>query len=167
MLHRVALVRTVIVFLPIVLPLLVTANVVPSSPIFVILMMEAIRSSEMSVLTRTTRRNISEDGILHSHRIEQLRSYVLVRRFRSGILFGRYSLPILVGTSTHLAEIFLDFIQSLQISGLVGVVTGYGLTSRWGIVQVPMRGKYCLLGPDRLWGPPSLLCSGYRNLSPG
>jgi hypothetical protein len=43
-----------IIFLRSVLRLLVNANVVPSSPICVTLMMEAIRSSETSVLTRTT-----------------------------------------------------------------------------------------------------------------
>jgi hypothetical protein len=45
---------------------LVTANVVPSSPILVTLMMKAIRSSEKLVLTRVTWYNIPEDGILHS-----------------------------------------------------------------------------------------------------
>jgi hypothetical protein len=38
--------------------LLVTVNVVTSSPILVTLMMEALSSSETSVLTRATRRNI-------------------------------------------------------------------------------------------------------------
>jgi hypothetical protein len=75
MLHRVAFVRTEvseeciasiirvtrvgdIVFLCSVLQLLVTADI-PSS-----LMMEAIHSSEMSILTRATWCNIPEDGIL-------------------------------------------------------------------------------------------------------
>jgi hypothetical protein len=43
--------------------LLVTADVVPSSPILVNLIMEALNSSETSFLTRATRRNILEDGI--------------------------------------------------------------------------------------------------------
>jgi hypothetical protein len=56
--------------------LLVTANVVPSSPIIVSLMMEALRSSDTSVLTRTTRRNIQEDGIFHSHCRKNLKCYI-------------------------------------------------------------------------------------------
>jgi hypothetical protein len=50
--------------------MLVTAKVVPSSPILVSLMMEAIRASETPVLIRATRRHIPEDGILLSYRRE-------------------------------------------------------------------------------------------------
>jgi hypothetical protein len=72
MLLRVALVRTEVseepsasiirvtridVFLRSVCPLLVTANVVRNSPNLVTLMMEALRYSETSVLTRVARRN--------------------------------------------------------------------------------------------------------------
>jgi hypothetical protein len=49
-----------------VLLLIVTTNAVPRALIVSGLKMEAIRSSETSVLTGTTRRHIPEDGILQA-----------------------------------------------------------------------------------------------------
>jgi hypothetical protein len=51
--------------------------------------MEAILSSETSVYIRSTRRHIPEDGILHSHRRENLKSYTMFEN-------GRQVLPILL-----------------------------------------------------------------------
>jgi uncharacterized protein YggT (Ycf19 family) len=54
--------------------LLVTANVVYISPILITLMIETLRSSETSVVTRAIQRNIPEDGILRSHLREDFKS---------------------------------------------------------------------------------------------
>jgi hypothetical protein len=67
-----------------VLRFVVTANFVPSSPIPVTLMMEAILSSKTSVLTTAKLRNIAEDDILHSQRRKILKSFNRDYSFKGG-----------------------------------------------------------------------------------
>jgi hypothetical protein len=54
------------------------ANIVSNSLILPTLVMKAIFSSETSAFTRATSIHIPEDGIIHNHRRQNLKSYVLL-----------------------------------------------------------------------------------------
>jgi hypothetical protein len=68
-------------FLRIVRRLLVTADVVPSLPILVTLMMEALGFSWTSVLSRAIRRNIPKDGILQQHGQIHFPNYIIILKY--------------------------------------------------------------------------------------
>jgi hypothetical protein len=77
---------------------------------FSTLKMEAIRSSETSVHTTSTWRHIPEDGILHSHRCENFKCYVINEvRFTS---------------VTSLTQTFLIEMKSIIIRGRNPRLTG-------------------------------------------
>jgi hypothetical protein len=57
---------------------------------FFTLKMEAIRFSETLVHTRSTRRHILEDGILHSHHREKLKSEIFTTLYS----VAHHSLPV-------------------------------------------------------------------------
>jgi hypothetical protein len=96
------------------LRLLVTTNVIISLLILVTLVM-VIRSSEMSVLTRATWRNIPENGILHSLVPQKNPSVMCVAKFENLMVLYKLYKSILVGLELQ-NKIRNSYLDSWNIS---------------------------------------------------
>jgi hypothetical protein len=99
--------------------LLVTANVTPSSPILVILIMYVLISSETSVLTIATWRNIPEDGTPQSLCRENLKSYIFCLVYPSALL--SWILLIVVRRLLNHAALFLSLYIYIYLYTYIGV----------------------------------------------
>jgi hypothetical protein len=119
------------IFLHSVRRLLVTANIVLSSPILVILMNEALSSSETSVFTKSTRGNISQKTAFFIYGVanDELNN-------SSCVVFRRYWDRILVFRPAIITNPLFFFSHSRQIQGwLCSCIVFFGMSTQISELQ--------------------------------
>jgi hypothetical protein len=142
-----------LVFLRNVLELLVTANV-PSSLILSTLNTVLKYSSEISVLSRPTRCHISEDGIRHSHRHEDLKYYIALTGWaltrRSNVFHVRYELCFYISDDGILyCHRWENFKILHSINRLGSVAEKWCVSCEVRTVFLHLRWRHSLLSPPR------------------
>jgi hypothetical protein len=118
-------------------------------------MIEEVSSSEMSVRTTDTRRDIPEDAILHSHRRENLKSYIfsdiffpLTFLFR---FLGKYFLPIShLVKKTFLSRSCHGFLSSLFILMPFPAFLIYGCLSSGSLKEILIPAILIILVSDSI-----------------
>jgi hypothetical protein len=70
--------------------------------------MEATHSSETSVSNKATRRHMPEDGILHSHCRENLKSHIFLIDFIFNLVAHSITKERLISLDAHVSDILIS-----------------------------------------------------------
>jgi hypothetical protein len=100
--------------------------------------MDVTSSYETPVLTRTARRPISEDGILHSHRSENLKYYKMfmsILILRIDIIVGIICLKSLNISTINITRIFLLIGKNVSTEGNVTATCSYRRTFKASMIE--------------------------------
>jgi hypothetical protein len=96
-------------------------------------MMEAVRSTATLILSRVARRTIPENGILHGHRRENLKSYIVLTGWalywRRNVSPVRYELGFYIPEDTTFRKphLFLSSDEGRATTALLGPLEGANL----------------------------------------